>query len=77
MTPDFAIFAFGSWPFWLQYLTRGILISLLIVSAAVAATRAGRSPYWALLMIIPYVAVIVLWALAFTSWPNEPEKDKA
>ena len=69
---------FSTWPFWLQYLIRGALVTLLIISSAVAATRAGRSPYWALLMVVPYVAVIALWVLAFTRWPNDPAaKDKA
>jgi len=65
---------FSTLPFWVQYLTRGLLITLLIVSSAVAVSRAGRSPYWALLMIVPYSAVIALWLFAFVSWPKEKEK---
>ena len=71
-------FGFDSWPFWAQYLTRGLIISLLLVASAVAATRAGRSPYWALLTVVPYGVVIILWVFAFTSWPKElPRPDKA
>ena len=68
---------FASLPFWVQYLTRGLLITLLIVSSAVAVSRAGRTPYWALLMIVPYGAVIALWLFAFASWPKEAEKTAA
>lgn len=67
-------FDFAGLPFWVQYLTRGLLITLLIVSSAVAVSRAGRTPYWALLMIVPYGAVIALWLFAFASWTKEAEK---
>jgi hypothetical protein len=31
--------------------------------------RTGRSGWWALLMFIPIVNIVVLWVLAFTRWP--------
>jgi len=31
--------------------------------------RVGYSGWWALLMIVPGVNVIALWALAFIRWP--------
>jgi len=78
MTEFLYAYGFDNWAFWQQYLLRGLLISLLLVASAVAATRAGRSPYWALLMIVPYGAVVALWLFAFTAWPKEkpPEETK-
>ncbi len=57
-------------PEWAQYLTQGLLFLVLIASSAVALTKAGRSPYWALLMIVPYGAIVAVWLFAFCRWPK-------
>jgi hypothetical protein len=48
-----------------------ILITLLIygVPLVVILKRAGYNPAWALLAIIPGVALIGLWIFAFARWP--------
>jgi hypothetical protein len=53
----------------------------LIVLVAVAALilypigrilrRAGLSPFWSVLALIPLVNFISLWVFAFTDWPRE------
>lgn len=37
----------------------------------VIAKRAGYSPVWAFLIVIPVVNIIVMWLFAFSRWPNE------
>jgi hypothetical protein len=55
-------------PLWGQYLLQGILVFISVACAAVALSRAGRSPYYALLIVIPYAQIIALWVFAFTPW---------
>lgn len=58
-------------PVWLQYLLYGLFIFIGVSSAAVTLSRAGRSPYLAFLLLVPYVQIVALWALAFTQWPEK------
>jgi len=37
--------------------------------------RAGISPYVSLLAAIPVVPLVLLWILAFTTWPGDREKE--
>ncbi|MBI3442030.1 MAG: hypothetical protein HY052_09580 [Proteobacteria bacterium] len=55
---------------WEQYLLQGILIFATLATSAVVLGRAGRNPYFALLMIVPYVQIIALWVFAFSTWPR-------
>jgi hypothetical protein len=57
-------------PLWGQYLLQGILVFISIACAAVVLSRAGRSPYYAFLIVIPYVQIAALWVFAFTIWPK-------
>lgn len=61
-------------PLWGEYLLEGILIFIGISSAAVVLTRAGRNPYFAFLLLIPYMPVIAVWYLAFSVWPKPLKK---
>jgi hypothetical protein len=62
----------ASLPQWAQYLVEGLLIFLLMASSAIVLGRAGKSPWWALLMLVPYNVVVValIWAFAFSKWPR-------
>ena len=33
--------------------------------------RAGLSPWWSLLSIIPVTAILLLWFVAFKKWPTD------
>jgi len=57
-------------PEWAQYLTRGLLLFALMSLSAIILSRAGKSPYWALFTVIPYIAVVAIWFFAFTKWPK-------
>ncbi len=58
-------------PEWARYLVQGIITFIFLAASAVVLSRAGRSPYWALLMVVPYVQIVALWVFAFTVWPKK------
>ena len=64
--------SFSDLPEWGRYLIQGIGLCLQLVFTAIIVGRTGRTPYWALLSIIPffYALVIGLWALAYCRWPK-------
>lgn len=39
-----------------------------------AIRKAGFSPWWAVLGIVPVVNIIMLWVFAYTKWPALPEE---
>jgi hypothetical protein len=57
-------------PQWTQFLVMGLLIFSWMSLTAVILSRAGKSPYWALISIIPYFVVVAIWFFAFTKWPK-------
>lgn len=52
-----------------------LLVSLVIVAKIGASgfvlVKAGRSPIWALALLLPLVEVVVIWLFAFTPWPRQ------
>jgi hypothetical protein len=42
-------------------------LTLLYLSRAIA--KAGFSPWWALIALVPVVNVVMLWVFAFARWP--------
>jgi hypothetical protein len=63
-------------PEWAQYLLQGILLFVGLSSGAVVLSRAGRSPYFTFLLIVPCVQIAALWYLAFSHWPPALKKVK-
>ena len=61
-------------PQWGDYLLQGILTFVMLASAAVVLSRAGRSPYLAFLMVVPYVQIAAVWLFAFSLWPAPQKK---
>lgn len=57
-------------PEWLSYLIGGLTIFVMMSSACVIATRAGRNPYFGVLVIVPFIAPVLIWALAYSRWPS-------
>ena len=55
---------------WGIYLSVGIGLFAMLSFSCIIASRAGRSPYFALLMLFPYVQVVAIWVFAFTAWPK-------
>ena len=63
-------------PDWARFTLAGISIFMLMAATSVIAARAGRSPYWAILIVIPYAPVLLAWLFAFSRWPNADRKAK-
>jgi uncharacterized membrane protein YhaH (DUF805 family) len=59
---------------WENLLFQGILMFFSLCFSAVILGRAGRSPYWAFLLIIPYVQIVALWMFAFCIWPKTAKR---
>lgn len=57
-------------PEWAAYLVRGLVLCALMVFSAIILGRAGRNPYWAVLVVIPYGLLVGLWIFAFCGWPR-------
>ncbi|HCS22478.1 MAG TPA: hypothetical protein PLW48_09030 [Alphaproteobacteria bacterium] len=68
---------FPSIPEWLSYLVAGLTIFAMLCAGAVIAARAGRNPYWALLIIVPFLAPVMVWAFAYARWPSMEQKPAA
>lgn len=60
---------FADMPLWVEYLIKGILAFALLAFAGVALTKANKSPYLALFLLVPFVQVAVIWYVAFSKWP--------
>ena len=45
--------------------------------AARILRRTGLSPWWSLLVLVPYLNVAALWVFAFTRWPSDPDASRA
>lgn len=56
----------------------GFLFSIAVAAAMLWAftiilRKAGLSPWWAAVMIVPLVNVVMVWVFAWARWPNLPE----
>lgn len=58
----------------------GPIVMLLIYAALIVPpfwqifTKAGFSPWWSLLMVIPLVNLVTLWVLGFATWPAQSQR---
>lgn len=71
METDFII----SIPQWVQYLVQGLMIFALLAFTTIILSRAGRSPYFAIFVIVPFLPVVGAWLLAFCKWPEIDRKE--
>jgi hypothetical protein len=55
---------------WLGHLLVGIWLVALMAFASIVSARAGRSPLWVLLLLVPWVSVVALWVFAYARWPR-------
>ena len=50
-----------------------VLLTVPMVMIARVLRRAGYSPWWALLVLVPLVNLIALWVFAYARWPAVDE----
>ena len=58
---------------WIGYTLLGVILTYTLVLGGWTAAKAGRSPLWGLLLLVPYVNVLAIWALAYARWPRFEE----
>lgn len=58
----------------LELLAQGLGLFALLCFSAMILSKSGRSPYYAVLMIVPVVASISVWVFALTVWPKRDKK---
>ena len=46
-----------------------VLLTVPIVMIARVLRRAGYSPWWVLLVLVPLVNLVALWVFAYVRWP--------
>jgi predicted PurR-regulated permease PerM len=57
----------------MHWLVVAIILAVLLVPVARILRRAGFSPWWCILAVIPFLGLIGLWVFAFVPWPSIPE----
>jgi amino acid transporter len=61
-------------PSWQEMLIMSIVGAFLVVFGGMVAGRAGRAPFWSLLLLLPYAQILALVIFAFISWPRIDKK---
>ena len=62
----------GSFSIWHWIIVLLLILPLWFFGRAVG--KAGFSPWWVLLAIIPVVNLIMLWVFAYAKWPALPDR---
>ena len=64
---------FGGISIWSLLLIASILVLILIplLVFVPAVRKTGFSGWWALLVYVPLVNIVMFWVLAFVEWPTE------
>jgi hypothetical protein len=63
-----AIDRLWSSPTWVEGLAL-LLLAVPLLLASRVVRRAGYSPWWALLLLVPLVNLVALWLFAYARWP--------
>lgn len=54
-----------------QYLVQLVILAVLLIPMSNIVKRAGYSPWFVLLGIIPLVNIVMFLVFAFSKWPRE------
>lgn len=60
----------------LYYILLGILFLIIMWAGARIIQKAGFQPMLVLLLLIPVINIIAIWAFAFSEWPNKKSDNK-
>lgn len=61
---------FGTLPHWLSLLIVSVAIAYTICVFGVAFGKMGRSPFWGLVFLLPFLGTIMLWVFGLGRWPQ-------
>ena len=51
------------------YTILGVLLCIALIMAGLALAKMRLSPLWVLLLLVPFVAPLSFWVLAYIKWP--------
>lgn len=54
-----------------QLLILVVLVAIPVVVFGPVSRKAGFSRWWSLLLLVPIVNILLVWAFAFIAWPAE------
>lgn len=57
-------FGFAHWIFF------AIMVAVVLYPIGRILNRLGLSPFWSVLVLVPFLNLIALWVLAFAEWPE-------
>jgi hypothetical protein len=49
-----------------------VIVAILLWIPSRTVAKAGFSPWWAVLSVVPVVNIIMLWVFAYAKWPALP-----
>lgn len=55
---------------WLGHLIIGLWLVAVLAFASIAMVRAGLTPVWSLLLLVPVIGIVGLWVFAYARWPR-------
>lgn len=60
---------YGAWH-WVTFIVMAVAV---LYPIGRILGRLGFSPFWSILVAIPFVNLVALWVLALSEWPQQPE----
>jgi hypothetical protein len=64
------MFTQAAMPEWLFLLMVGIILAARIGFAGYVLARAGFSPLWSLVLLVPLADIPAIWIFAYARWPR-------
>ncbi len=59
---------------WQEMLIMSLMGAYLVLTGGMIAGKAGRAPFWGLLLLLPMIQIVAIWILAFIPWPRTDRK---
>ena len=64
---------YGAWHWVTSIMTFIITAVVVLYPIGQILGRIGLSPFWSILVAIPFVNLVAIWVLAFSEWPRGTE----
>ncbi len=65
----------GDTPMWLSYLIVSVVLAYTATVIGVLIGKAGYSPFWGFLALLPWIPIAVLAYLAWGKWKRLPNRN--